>query len=578
MCKKVTILMPYFHQLTLARYPKPLDFARFQNRLNRMSAVLSCIHKYRSQVLSCAFLVALTVAIRIPLLGIPFERDEGEYAYIGWRLEHHELPYRDWVDQKPPAIFWLYRLAFYLPLDPVYAVHLAGMLFCAASACVLFFLALRFIGAFWAFITAVLFALLSTDPLLYGTEANTEMFMLLPLLLSITAFFAASSAPNPRREVSLAVLAGIFIGLAAAFKQVAAVQWPLLILMYPLFAGKRRSVWQMLFFAACSALGIAAVWAAIVFYFALHHALGNFAYNVFTHNFEYVQGVSWPRRFGYLMDTLKILARDEVLVWAVSITGLIWLLTRWRIKEFLFLLAWTAASLAGVSASGYYFPHYFQQWLPALCLSAAIGAEAIDRAALLKTSRPWLRRASLAGALTVPVILIIAPYLFSYTPAEAADRIYPNNHFAEKKVLADRLEQVTRPGDKVFIFGADPEIFFYAHRVSATRYIFLFPLYGPYSDAKAKQIAAANEIVSNAPAAALYLPNNLFFAPESEQYFTHWSQSWLRDNFRVDTYQAYDRAGNVEIVTDVPHQKPSALDGLRVFGELDVRKSPVPAR
>lgn len=539
-----------------------------------MSAVVSRIHKYRWRVLPCILLLLLTVAIRTPLLGIPFERDEGEYAYIGWRLEHGELPYLDWVDQKPPAIFWLYRLAFCLPLDPVVAAHLAGMLFCAASACALFFLALRFMKPFWALIAAVLFTLLATDPLLYGTEANTEMFMLLPLLLSVAAFFAAASAAKPRREMSLAVLTGVFIGLAAAFKQVAAAQWPLFILMYPLFAHGRKPFWQMLFFAACSGLGITAVWAAIAGYFALHHALGFFVYDVFTHNFEYVQGVSWPRRWGYLMTALKSQAHDEALVWLLSAVGLCSLLARGQIREWLFLLAWMAASLAGVSASGYYFPHYFQQWLPALCLTAALGAEAFDHAAFLKTSRPWLRRAALLAALTVPVILILCPYLFSYRPAEAADKIYPNNHFAEKKILADRLAQITGPNDKVFIFGADPEILFYARRVSATRYIFLFPLYGPYPGAKIKQVATASEIVRNNPAAMLYLPNGLFFAPGSEQFFTRWSQSYLRNNFRVDTYQAFNRNGDVEIVTDVPHQKPSALDGLRVFGELDIRKSP----
>lgn len=538
-----------------------------------MSAISSFVRKYRWQILPCVFLVLLAAAIRTPLLGIPFERDEGEYAYIGWRLGHHELPYRDWVDQKPPAIFWLYRLAFFLPLDPIKAVHLMGLLFCAASACVLFFLALRFLEFFWAFISAILFVLLSTDPLLYGTEANTEIFMLLPLLLSVAAFFAAASAPSPRREITLAVLAGIFIGAAAAFKQVAVVQWPLFALMYPLFAKGKKPIWRILFFAAWPALGIAAVWAAIVSYFALHHALGDFSYNVFTHNLEYVQGVSWPRRWNYLLSTVKSLAHDEALVWLLSATGLIGLFVRGRIKECVFLLAWLAASLMGVSASGYYFPHYFQQWLPALCLTAALGAEALDRAAFLETSRRWLRRASLTAALIVPVILILCPYLFSDTPAEAVDRIYPGNHFAEKVPLAERLAQVTGPGDKVFIFGADPEVLFYARRVSATRYIFLFPLYGPYSDAKARQIAAAGEIARNEPAAALYLPNDLFLAPGSEPYFTRWSQSYLRDNFRVDTYEAFNRAGDVQIVTDVPHQKPSTLDGLRVFGELDVRKT-----
>jgi len=88
--------------------------------------------------------VLATTLVRLPLLNIPFERDEGEYAYIAWRMDYGEVPYKDWVDQKPPAIFWLYRLAFALPLAPIAAVHLTALLWSAASACALFYLARRF--------------------------------------------------------------------------------------------------------------------------------------------------------------------------------------------------------------------------------------------------------------------------------------------------------------------------------------------------------------------------------------------------------------------------------------------------
>src|SRR5580700_11017203 len=73
----------------------------------------------------------LTLAVRMPLLNIPLDRDEGEYAYIGWRMGLHELPYRDWVALKPPGIFWVYRLAIALPMEPVRAIHLVGALFAA---------------------------------------------------------------------------------------------------------------------------------------------------------------------------------------------------------------------------------------------------------------------------------------------------------------------------------------------------------------------------------------------------------------------------------------------------------------
>ena len=531
---------------------------------------------YQRLLWPCLVLVLLTLAIRLPLLGIPFERDEGEYAYIGWRLEHNELPYRDWIDQKPPAIFWVYRLAFALPLDPIRAVHFMAMLFAAASACALFCLALRFMSRGWTWLAAILFVLLSADPLLYGTEANTEMFMLLPLILSVLAFFRSASATEQGHtracEIGLAVLAGIFIGIATAFKQVAVVQWPFLILMYPFFTEGKKSLPRAILFSVASAIGIAVVWAVIVMFFALHHALHDFTYSVFTHNLAYVQTIAWPRRLGYLGGTLSVLIKDEWAVWIFSAIGLVFLLKSGRSKELIFIVGWMAASFAGVSASGYYFPHYFQQLLPVLCLAAGLGAEALEGAGYVAVVRIWLRRVIFVAALTVPVIVVLCPFLFMYSQAQAVDQIYPHNNFAEKKILAERLAQVTKPDDKVFIFGADAEILFYAQRVSATRYIFLFPLYGPYSDAKDKQIAAAQEIINNAPAVIIYLPNQLFFTPDTEQFFTQWTQSYLNQNFRMDSCLAIDQSNNVVVVTDLPHQPSTIVNGLKVFGQLDVRK------
>jgi len=239
------------------------------------------------------------------------------------------------------------------------------------------------------------------------------------------------------------------------------------------------------------------------------------------------------------------------------------------------MLLWLVTSMAGVSASGYFFPHYFQQLLPVMCLLAAFRIDGISRLFVVRIfsrAPEWLCTLSLGLIVLIPVFIVRWPYLFSYSLDQAVDEIYPGSHFAEKKVLAERLAQVTKPDDKVFIFGADTEMLFYAQRASATRYIFLFPLYGPYSDAKEKQMAAADEISSNAPTAMIYLPNQLFFAPDTEQYFTQWSQNYMKENFRMDSSLAVNKAGEVEVVTDMPNQKPSAIDGLQIFGELDVRK------
>lgn len=526
----------------------------------------------KRNLLLIAGIILLAVIIRIPLLNIPFERDEGEYAYIAWRSGFHELPYRDWIDQKPPAIFWVYQAALSLPMTPICAVHVMGLLVSAATGVAFFFLASHFIRRFWAVVSAALLVLLSADPLVQGTAANTELFMLLPLVLSQVALMAAvSTAASGRHPILPSLLAGVFAGVAVAFKQVAIFNWPLLIFLYALFDTGPGRWRRTLSFTSCTIAGFSAVWGGIMWYFALQHGLKDLIYNVLTHNLEYVQAVPWAIRLKNCLQTLHSLSHSEALIWLLAVAGLAVPAITKKMKVFLFLSGWMLASFAGVSASGYYFPHYFQQMLPALVLAATLGADALESAGLWKTLPLGIRRAAIGAALGLLPVFVLYPFVFSYSPAEAVRQIYPGSVFAEMPELAGRLAQITRPEDRVFVFGAESELFFYAHRVSATRYIFLFPLYGPYSDAQTKQIETADEIVTHQPAAALYIPNGFFFSPGSEQLFTKFSEAYLHKNFHADTYLSLDQSNIGHFIP--PDQLSAIPKDQRIAAVLMTRNS-----
>ena len=516
-------------------------------------------------------LILLTLLLRLPLLDIPFERDEGGYAYIGWRLGHHELPYRDWVDQKPPAIFWVYRFALSLPFDSIRAVHLVALVFSAAAACALFFLARRFMSLPWAAVAAGLFAVLSTDPLVEGTAANTELFMLLPLILSQIAFHAAAS--GGRRRIALMLLSGALTGVAMAFKQVAGVNWFFLIVCYPLFVTGKGRWRQTLSFAACSTAGAALVWGFIAVWFWRQNALKEFIYYVFTYNLEYASTTPLPARFGNCAEVLAVLWRTQSGVWILTAVGLGGLWAADRRKLCLFVVIWLITSMAGVSASGYFFAHYFQQLLPALCVAAALGAEAFYGARFWGEVPRWGRGSLLALLLVLPPAMTMFPFLFVYSPSEAVRRIYPGNPFAEMPEMGRRIARMTQPGDRVFMFGMEAEALFYARRVSATRYVNLLPLYNPNRDMREKQAATAREVTLARPAAALYIPNGLFFLPGSEQSFTDWSQSYVDKYFLADSFLILDQMNTDHLVTPADGRGFLLPAGQRVIGVLSLRRN-----
>jgi 4-amino-4-deoxy-L-arabinose transferase-like glycosyltransferase len=523
----------------------------------------------RKTLLYFGLLIVATVAFRSPLLNIPLERDEGEYAYIAWRLDYHELPYRDWIDQKPPVVFWLYRLALTFPFPDVASIHLLALLISALTASVLFLTLRRFTSEPWALAGAGLFALLAADPHVQGSSANTELFMLLPLVLAQWAFLYCGS--ENRRRYLWMFGCGLFVGLATACKQVAGLTWPLLVLLYPVFHERRKPGRSSAMFLLLSGLGAGVVWLGIAGYFKANHAFEDFVYGVFKHNLEYIQAVPWADQMRLLWNAVKLLAPTQAIAWVFAVLGIVGTYRQKRWMQFIFLLEWLLASAGGVSASGRFFPHYFQQLLPVLCVSATIGARMMAESARWKRIEVRFQYALFALAWFVIPIFFILPYWIA-TPEAAVDMIFPSNYFGEMQVIGRRLADTTKPGDKVFVFGADPEVLFYGRRASATRYIFLFPLYGPYSDAKQNQITTVEGLKNSPPAAILYLPNRLFFLKGTEQLLTQWTQSELLTNYTGDLWLASGADGSGHLYHGEGVKPPPEAAGKRVLGGLFLRR------
>src|SRR4051794_41930934 len=53
-------------------------------------------------------LAGALLVLRLPSLAQPMGPDQGLYAYVGDRILHGELAYRDAWDQKPPGIHYVY--------------------------------------------------------------------------------------------------------------------------------------------------------------------------------------------------------------------------------------------------------------------------------------------------------------------------------------------------------------------------------------------------------------------------------------------------------------------------------------
>jgi len=483
-------------------------------------------------------IAALALLIHLPLIDLPFERDEGEYAYIAWRMDFGEVPYLDWFDQKAPGIFWAYRLALALPGDPVTAVHGVAALFSACSAAALFLLALRLVGAAPAAVGAALFAWISADPLIQGTAANTEIFMLLPIILANLLFLQVveEARPPPLRTL----LVGLLVGLGVAFKQVAAVNAVFFVLAYPLLARGQRRPARLARFVGWTALGVALVWLPILASFQARGALEAMIDATFLHNLSYVGGSSLSTRIENLVETLAVLRRSQGVAWVLGLVGFVFLARGGRYRSALYLGGWALFSAVGVSASGQFFPHYFQQLL----------------------------------AFAPPAAIAVSFWLMS--PTAAVRQIFPGNNFDMMPAVAQEIASVTAPDDTVFIFGAEPEILFYAQRRSASRYIYLFPLFGPWPDALDRQRQVAQEVLEASPAAILFMPNASFFAEGNEQYLTRWLKEYVEEDYRLHATVGAGETAQTAIQR-IEGGAPRMLEGKTPYGLIFVRSLPTPS-
>jgi 4-amino-4-deoxy-L-arabinose transferase-like glycosyltransferase len=490
----------------------------------------------------------LAIALRAPLLSLPLERDEGEYAYIAWRLGAGETPYLDWFDQKPPGVFWVYRTALAWPGDPLVAIRVAGALFAAGSALALFALTRALLGALTGAVAALVLVFASADPMIQGAAANTEIFMVPWILAAALLTLKILGAERPPVGTSVAI--GLALGVATAFKQVAAVNVPFLLAVCAWRAPRGARIAATARFAAAMAAGGLAVWGAILFWFGLRGGLAPALDAILLHNLAYTSDLTSAERWGALRFHVPPLLPSQGITWALAALGIAALARRAERFPALFLCGFAAANALGVSASGFYFPHYFQQLLPAV---AALAAAAIAGAA----PRRW--RIACGTALALAPLGAVAIEFWRIPPEQASQRIYPGNQFAAMRAIADEIAAETAPDDRVFVFGSEPEIYFYARRAAASRYIFLFPVFSAFADAEQRQAEVIAEVEAAQPAAILWVPLQSFFGRGRPQRLTDWTSAYVDAHYQLAAY-AFDGAdGRPQVRRVASGDDPRAL-------------------
>jgi 4-amino-4-deoxy-L-arabinose transferase-like glycosyltransferase len=423
----------------------------------------------KARLLAIGALVALSALPLIflaPLFGAPFDRDQGGYATIARGWLEGSIPYRDLWDNKGPLLFLWYAASFKWLGETIVAPRVLAGLAAGLSVPFAWATARTLFGPREAALAAGLFALSFANVYLQVT-ANAEVFMLPPLMAGLWAF--SVGARGGRLWWFLA--AGVLTALAVFTRQSA--MWA--------FVG--YGAWLGVLFIrmpderlrqaqAMTSLGLGAVVGAAPFvaYFAAHGAL----YELWHAMFEF--NLSWAREFPLYMKLLPpILANPVPLVgglvfWALAAIGVWRLWVRgdrlaWLILSFLVFSEAAAQTLGKAS------PHYSIQLLPGAAVAGAVG--------LLYVRERWQKRSRRLGGLMIAAgVVTVAAAVFAYAQPTQADRFevqYTYRNYAKDAVrapeIAAAIEEMTEPGDYVYEWGRESEIYFLADRQPASRWL-----------------------------------------------------------------------------------------------------------
>jgi 4-amino-4-deoxy-L-arabinose transferase-like glycosyltransferase len=363
----------------------------------------------------------------------PLDCDEAAYAYMGRRLNAGALLYRDLAENKPPLGYWLFALATRLGGASEWTVRLTPLPFVLGTMGLLWWIARDLVGPLGAIGAALLYALLSTDPYIYGNGMQLEQ----PINLLSTAALAALLAARRRGDrLALPTLAGALVAAATLIRPTSAVLLPFLVVLLPgdhatSFLGRARP-------ALAVSIGLLAVLAASLAALAAQGVLAPAWENTIlaaralvadtpppphvppwylrwlTGNSDPRDGsLPWP--FG-ATDWLVWWGRGAWPLWLFATIAIIGMAARSpRGDARRALAAWTLAAWLQVVLPRQYWPHYYLLPTPPLALGTTIAlADAI------RSLRAGRRRAAflaLLGAIAITATFAIQVRDYLLVPA-----------------------------------------------------------------------------------------------------------------------------------------------------------------
>lgn len=468
--------------------------------------------------------LVLIAVVRLRLLNFSLERDEGEYAYAGQLMLHGIPPYKLAFNMKFPGTYAMYALIMFLFGETPAGIHFGVMIITTLTALMLYWLGKRMLDQTVGVVAATSYAVLSANTALFGLAGHATHF---------GAFFATAGlclmwkARQKARWQTIGA-AGFMFGMATLMKQHAAIigVWAFAVLAWESLRKKEgrgiRSLGVPAVFGTGSALPLGlcclALWWAGVFH--------QFWFWTVDYARQYVSIVPISAIGSQLWWSIRSMASEDFLLWLPCLAGfgMIWFDERLRQTRW-WLLGFTFASILTTFPGFYFRTHYFLLTLPALGLLAGC---AVSGACQLWRRKTGVIRFSQwpigVFALLLVVTVIKTSAAWSVFASQGGHALYGAELFPEAEKAAAFINKYSKPDAQIAVLGSEPEIYFLAHRHSATGYIYTYPLMEPQPFASSMQREMIREIETNSPEFVVFVNRDFSWhqEPKSDTTIFNW--------------------------------------------------------
>ncbi|HYA79238.1 MAG TPA: glycosyltransferase family 39 protein, partial [Candidatus Nitrosopolaris sp.] len=307
------------------------------------------------------FMVATLVivaAVRLRLLNLPLERDEGEYAYAGQLMLQGIPPYQLAYNMKFPGTYAGYAAILALFGQTPAGIHFGILLLTTATALMLYWLGKKILDETAGTVAAGAYAVLAACPSMLGLAGHATHFCAFFATAGLCCIWQARQKGN--RLIVLA--AGLLFGTAVLMKQHAA--------LIALWAALAWTVWCLRKTQIPTGKRLAAIvifGAGILLPFGLcclilWHAgvFRKFWFWTIDYAWQYAAVVPLdqaPRLFWW---AFRLVTAKSFLIWLMAGIGLVLLWFDERLKPSRgWLLGFCVASALAVCPDFYFRKHYF---------------------------------------------------------------------------------------------------------------------------------------------------------------------------------------------------------------------------